>query len=356
MADETFEYAGLLLLSGDKDEYQRFAAQLAAHFGEQQGFFAAYIVARTCALGPARDVSPRQVIDWATEAVNKDDRQWYYHAHALAQFRAGSPYLAIDELRKSDAVWWGISGVQNRFLLAMTHHSLGNRTRARQLFYWGKSEIDKSRHSRLVKLDVCVPDWIELEVLYREAGALIDADAAHPQRTAKETSADELNSARVEFNTYEKLTADFPDVSNYRSSLASAANELSWKLATSTFDQMRDGKQAVEIATKACELTDYKDPNIVDTLAAAYAERGDFDSAVKWSEKSLNLLGESEDSNSRKVFERALANYKAKKATRQPIIEIGGQPAVGVTSEEADPTDLQTANPEAESTAQDGPK
>ena len=67
----------------------------------------------------------------------------------------------------------------------------------------------------------------------------------------------------------------------------SLLNNLAWVLATSTFDDLRDGKRAVKLAEKAAELTDYKEAYILSTLASAYAEVGDFDQAKEWSEKAL---------------------------------------------------------------------
>jgi Flp pilus assembly protein TadD len=67
-------------------------------------------------------------------------------------------------------------------------------------------------------------------------------------------------------------------------------NELAWLLSTASQQKIRDGGRAVELATKACELTGYKDAGCLDTLAAAYAESGDFETAVKWAEESVKAV------------------------------------------------------------------
>lgn len=59
-------------------------------------------------------------------------------------------------------------------------------------------------------------------------------------------------------------------------------NDLAWIYATAKSKKVRNGKKAVELATKACEMTQYKDWNTLDTLAAAYAADKDFKSASQW--------------------------------------------------------------------------
>src|SRR5262249_45363557 len=58
--------------------------------------------------------------------------------------------------------------------------------------------------------------------------------------------------------------------------------------------ERRDGKVAVELAERACELSDWADWNCLSTLAAAYAQRGDRDRAAEWAEKALALAPENE--------------------------------------------------------------
>jgi serine/threonine protein kinase len=116
-------------------------------------------------------------------------------------------------------------------------------------------------------------------------------------------------------------------------------NSLSWILATVPIDDLRDGKRAVELATEACQRTDYGDPNTLRTLAAAYAETGDYDSAVKWSKKSLELFGAEVDAKLREEFSRALANYKAKKPMRQAPASAPDEEPRANQPAEAKPTD-----------------
>jgi hypothetical protein len=74
----------------------------------------------------------------------------------------------------------------------------------------------------------------------------------------------------------------------------------------------------VEHATRACELTAWKDPVWIDTLAAAYAEAGDFNKAMEYQKKALSFpkLAKAHAENGRKRLEQ----FVQKKPYRDPVL------------------------------------
>ena len=124
-------------------------------------------------------------------------------------------------------------------------------------------------------------------------------------------------------------------------------NNLAWVLATSPDDSLRDGKLALEYALKSCELTHYKKPHILSTLASAYAEIGDFDNAVKWIEQGVELAGQIEY-DQKEHLEKELKSYQEKKPWRERLEENAPDPLASVA-----PADDLTET-KAEKTDEDG--
>ena len=104
--------------------------------------------------------------------------------------------------------------------------------------------------------------------------------------------------------------------------LADSMNELARLLATSPKAELRNGTTAIEIATKACELTSRKNSGYMDTLAAAYAEAGDFDEAINRQQKAIDLLDGEQGSRYRPECEARLELYGERQPYhRQPLFE-----------------------------------
>ena len=87
---------------------------------------------------------------------------------------------------------------------------------------------------------------------------------------------------------YAKAVADLDLAIQLDSKEAIPYERLAWIRATCPVERFRDGKNAVKAATRACELTEWKDASCLSALAAAHAEAGDFVSAARWQAEANN--------------------------------------------------------------------
>lgn len=111
---------------------------------------------------------------------------------------------------------------------------------------------------------------------------------------------------------FDKAIMDKTEAIRLAPDYALALNSLTWFYATCPDANCRDGKKAVEYAKKAVKLSDTWEYR--DTLAAAYAENGEFELAVAEQKKALKDT--SIDKDNRKKMEARLELYKAKKPYR----------------------------------------
>lgn len=97
---------------------------------------------------------------------------------------------------------------------------------------------------------------------------------------------------------------------------ATAASSLAWILATDKSANYRNGEEAVRWALVACAGEGRNNPEYLDTLAASYAEAGDFEQAVKTAEESLYLAQARGDTALSKDVLQRLQLYRSAKAFR----------------------------------------
>jgi tetratricopeptide (TPR) repeat protein len=103
---------------------------------------------------------------------------------------------------------------------------------------------------------------------------------------------------------------------------------LAWLLATSPEPDLRNGPEALTLATSLCEETKYRNVLHLDTLAAACAETGDFDSAVSHLERALAHLElqRPDDEETRRAIDARLSGYRM---NRPHVDERGLAPPSG---------------------------
>ena len=126
---------------------------------------------------------------------------------------------------------------------------------------------------------------------------------------------------------FPQAVAELTDLARFAPEHAEVHRTLARILATCNNDEVRDGPRALREATRACELTQWRDPDCLDTLAAAYAEVGDYRSAVAWQTKALAMVRKEVTSPLQRAmnfggrrgvgFEDRLAFYKRKQPTRE---------------------------------------
>ncbi|SPE59355.1 putative Tetratricopeptide TPR_2 repeat protein [Verrucomicrobia bacterium] len=99
--------------------------------------------------------------------------------------------------------------------------------------------------------------------------------------------------------------------------LVRALNNLAWVLATDSDERVRNGPRAIQLAQRACELTEWKAPLLVGTLAAAQAEAGHFAEAIAMAEKARDLARTANQPEVAKRNEELLQLYRAGKPVRE---------------------------------------
>ena len=94
-------------------------------------------------------------------------------------------------------------------------------------------------------------------------------------------------------------------------------NETAWVLATSTDAALRNGAEAVPLAEHAVQLTAGREPEILGTLAAAYAETGRFGKAIEVEQQATDLAGQQGNTRLAATLEGRLTLFQAKTPIRQ---------------------------------------
>ena len=134
---------------------------------------------------------------------------------------------------------------------------------------------------------------------------------------------------RTETGDYEGALSDCQKAVALDAKSIYGYNNLAWLLAVCPDSRFRNGKKALEYAQKACALGGWQYPTCVDTLAAAYAEAGDFRKAVKWEKKAIKNIPAEHLADCREAlrgYEHGLPYRETPKGTQKSINASGPPP------------------------------
>lgn len=166
---------------------------------------------------------------------------------------------------------------------------------AEAIFYLGLAQVGKGQTNeglkqiqRATKLAPQAPDArMHLGRIYAAQGKAAEAIAEYKEAI--------------------RLNANYPD----------ALNNYAWLLATHPDAQLRNGHLAVELGERGCELTKYQVPLFLGTLAAAYAEVGRFEDAIKTATTARELAAAQRQEELVKKNTELIALYRAGKPYRE---------------------------------------
>lgn len=129
----------------------------------------------------------------------------------------------------------------------------------------------------------------------------------------------------------EEAIASYREALRLRGDWPEAANQLAWLLATCPDDALRNGGEAARIAKGALKIAELRQPMLIDTLAAAHAADGDFDSALATQQRAVELARSFGDTKLLAEFAKHAAAYQDRKPFREKQLSDGDGGTEAVT-------------------------
>jgi tetratricopeptide (TPR) repeat protein len=148
--------------------------------------------------------------------------------------------------------------------------------------------------ARVLELDPNYPDaHNKIGTLLASTGRLDEAieHFSEALRTDTDKTKQYSNLARAyqQLGKYEEAIQSWTKAAELKPNDIGIINNLAWLMATVNNTSIENAKKATEFAEHACELTGYKDPSLLDTLAAAYAASGGFEEAATTAQKAIDI-------------------------------------------------------------------
>ena len=206
---------------------------------------------------------------------------------------------------------------------AEAHNNLGNALA-------GRGQIDEAIAQYQKAMEI-KPDYAEAHNNLGSALAVrgqIDEAIAHYQKALeiKPDDADARQNCDVALARRKSILhglAERRELIRSRPSDTALLNDTAWILATNPNASVRNGTEAVALAERAVKLSGGREPVILDTLAAAYAEAGRFSEAVETAHKALDLARQQNKQALAESIQAKIRLYEA----GTPFHELQASPA-----------------------------
>ena len=232
----------------------------------------------------------------ADYALHRDFERAIPHFHAaleddpsLSDAHVGLGAILAQQGKVEGAVEHFREGIRSRPWNAVAHNSLGG-----VLMYQGKKQEALEEYTEAVRLAPNFPNARNnLGLALAAEGKLNEAETQFRAAIRCDPLSDlahfRLASILNSQAKWEAAIAEYSVVLRLNPTNTPALNNLAWLRATAPDIRYRDGLEAVKLAQKACSLTDYRNPQLIGTLAAAYAEAGRFDDAINSAVRAAEL-------------------------------------------------------------------
>jgi len=174
----------------------------------------------------------------------------------------------------------------------------------------------------MIERAICLVRTEELHEALADVERVIDLQPQHlPPRAVREVHLRRVN-LLVRLGRHEKALQAARQAIEVIGDCLGLMNLRALVLAASRDANVRDGRLALVIATSACETSDWDEHEPIAVLAAASAEVGDFDKAVKYQETAISLVRNVRAGNALDEYRDRLQCYKAAKPYRLPLLDV----------------------------------
>jgi tetratricopeptide (TPR) repeat protein len=126
-----------------------------------------------------------------------------------------------------------------------------------------------------------------------------------------------ISIAYIKTGNYEQAFENWAKAEELQLNSDYVFNNPAWLIATAGDVSAEDANNAIEFAERACKLKAYKEPGLLDTLAAAYAAGGRFEDAVKTAQRAIDIAKARGQKEMTSKIEKRLELYRAGKRYTQ---------------------------------------